>query len=357
MRPITTDCSRMLLVLYAWTPMTLLAAAAVVAAAFMYRRRRLTVSPECKAVLITGCDHGFGNILARQLDREGYKIFAGCLDINSEGAKDLRSETSSKLSLLQLDVTDDAQIESARSIIAETLNGHVLWAVVNNAAVFDYAWFEWHPKVQFKKLMDINFMGLVNVTRTFLPLVRAAKGRIINMSSLAGRMVLPGQAAYSSSKFAVLGFSEGLRREMSVFGVNVITVEPSLYNTGMPAADAVCSRNESFWASAEPGIKRDYGESYFRETQAAWGRILHFGSNNIKQVIDCYVHAVTAVHPQTRYTPPFYMGALADAMNMLMPALQDCLIRIIIGISAKPDMISPFCAEKFRTGRRRSRAY
>lgn len=63
-------------------------------------------------------------MLARQLDREGYKIFAGCLDINSEGAKDLQSVTSSKLSLLQLDVTDDVQIESARSIIAETLNGH-----------------------------------------------------------------------------------------------------------------------------------------------------------------------------------------------------------------------------------------
>ncbi|CAG5129941.1 unnamed protein product [Candidula unifasciata] len=344
----------MLLVMCACTLAVLLA---VVIGVFVYTRYHKTVTPVLKAVLITGCDHGFGYMLAKRLDRGGYKIFAGCLDIHSEGASNLRSVASSKLSIIPLDVTNDAQIEAARSTITEMLLGHVLWAVVNNAGVGDYALFEWYPKVQFKKLMDVNFMGMVNVTRTFLPLIRAAKGRIINMSSMAGRTAMPGYTAYSASKFAVIGFSESLRREMSVFGVTVVTVEPSLYKTGLSDVDIVSTRNADFWAAAEPGIKRDYGESYFRDTQAVWGRILRFGSGNHKQVIDCYVHAVTAVHPHSRYAPPFIMRISNDFMNLLAPRLQDFIIKTVLGVTAKPDMVSPDHGDKFRTGRRRSHAY
>ncbi|GFN78488.1 11-cis retinol dehydrogenase, partial [Plakobranchus ocellatus] len=231
------------------------------------RRPPLNKATGFKAVLITGCDQGFGYLLAKRLDGAGYKVFAGCLKANEDGPKRLKAETSPKLEILQLDVTKEDQIEAARSTVADSLEGHVMWAVVNNAGVGSHVEFELTLKSYFRRMIDVNLMGVVNVTRAFLPLVRAAKGRIINIASMAGRTGLPGFSAYSASKFGVIGFSECLRREMRHFGVKIILVEPFVYKTSMGTAENILNQNDIFWERAEPGVKRDYGEHFFTKTQ------------------------------------------------------------------------------------------
>ncbi|CAL1541586.1 unnamed protein product [Lymnaea stagnalis] len=337
--------------------------AAVVVVSFLglfvrYRRRNGRVNPGLKAVLITGCDSGFGHALAERLDADGYKVFAGCLDANCEGARLLQSKTSPKLELIQLDVTEDEQIEAARVAVAELLMGNVLWAVVNNAGVACHAEFEWTPKKTFQKIIEVNLMGVVNVTRAFLPLVRAAKGRVVNISSMAGRTALPGFTAYSASKFAVLGFSDSLRREMKHFGVKVITLEPALYKTAMASTSTVLSQNDAFWSNAEPGVRRDYGDNFFSDTQAARKNLMRWASDNVHEVVDDYMDAITATRPCSRYVAPLSLRILNDAMTALFTRVQDAIIGYITGVRARPDMLCPLLHENNNRGmgRRRSHA-
>ncbi|XP_005094807.1 17-beta-hydroxysteroid dehydrogenase type 6-like [Aplysia californica] len=334
-----------------------------------YKSRKKMLLPTFKSVLVTGCDRGFGFMLAKRLDEEGFKVFAGCLDATGEGAKELQMDTSPKLELIQLDVTKEKEIEEAKAKIIDSLAGYMLWAVVNNAGVACHAEFEWIPKRSFQHTIDVNILAVVNVTRAFLPLVRAAKGRIVNMASMAGRTATPGFTAYSASKFAVIGFSESLRREMAHFGVKVITVEPAIYKyvqlsvrdfqidysvTALSSTTNFLGQCEEFWAQAEPGIKRDYGEPYFLATQEAKSRLLQWTSPALDEVVDCYMHAVASVQPHSRYVPPWKLQLLNDVMNMLWNSVQDRILAAVMNIRAKPDMLRPI--QNGRTGRRRSHA-
>ncbi|PVD38343.1 hypothetical protein C0Q70_00956 [Pomacea canaliculata] len=241
-----------------------LALAAVVLFLLNVIVRRRTVIPGGKAVLITGCDHGFGCMLAEALDILGYRVFAGCLNAAGDGAKELKQKTSSNLVIVQLDVTSDVQVAEARATVERSLDGCCMWAVINNAGIAAFAETEWCSLDAYQNMMDVNWMGTVRVTKTFLPLVRAARGRIINVVSLAGRIALPGFTSYSSSKFALIGFSDSLRREMIKFGVKVITIEPTLYRTALSDCDALTRQNERMWNMASEEVRHDYGETYFR---------------------------------------------------------------------------------------------
>ncbi|GFR88370.1 D-beta-hydroxybutyrate dehydrogenase, mitochondrial [Elysia marginata] len=154
------------------------------------RRPPLMTATGFKAVLVTG----FGYLLAKRLDAAGYKVFAGCLDAKGEGAATLRDETSPKLEVVQLDVTKEDQIEAARVTVADSLEGRVMWAVVNNAGMASHVEFELTPREHFRKMVDVNLIGLVSVTRAFLPLIRASKGRVINISSMAGIVLESGKS-------------------------------------------------------------------------------------------------------------------------------------------------------------------
>ncbi|KAH9504111.1 Retinol dehydrogenase 16 [Bulinus truncatus] len=310
------------------------------------------------SVFKTGCDTGFGHMLAIKLCKEGYKVYAGCLDVEGEGAKSLQMYTSSALKVLQLDVTSLDQIEAARDFITDDLMGNVLWAIVNNAGIASHTEFEWLPTSMFEKMLQVNFMGTVNVTRVFLPLIRAARGRIINIASMAGRTALPGFTAYSASKFAVIGFTDSLRREMKHFDVQVITVEPSLYKTGIASRTNFLLQNDVFWSIAEPSIRRDYGESFFRNTQVARENLLRWARGNVEEVIECCLHAVCAAHPSHRYAPPVILQMLNDAMNTLFIGIQDFIIYYVTGLDSKPDSLchTRNVIEYSSLGRRRSYA-
>lgn len=144
------------------------------------------VSPSRRCVLVTGCDSGFGNLVARRLDRYGFQVFAGCLFPEGDGAIKLGQESSKQLKVVKLDVTSKQDVEQVVQEIGET--GLALWAVINNAGVAQYLPAEWgHDVVEYERMFNVNVYGLVRVTKACLPLLRRSKGRVINLSSMAGK--------------------------------------------------------------------------------------------------------------------------------------------------------------------------
>ncbi|XP_069987643.1 D-beta-hydroxybutyrate dehydrogenase, mitochondrial [Penaeus vannamei] len=139
----------------------------------------LQVSPEGRAVLITGCDSGFGFDLALHLDKLGFRVFAGCLLAvgGGEGSRRLRKEGSERLHVLQLDVTSSEQIRKAVEEVKKTMpKEEQFWGLVNNAGWATYGELEWVAMDTFRRITDINVFGLLAVTKAFLPMIRRSKG-------------------------------------------------------------------------------------------------------------------------------------------------------------------------------------
>ncbi|GFY66007.1 estradiol 17-beta-dehydrogenase 2 [Trichonephila inaurata madagascariensis] len=187
---------------------------------------RFRVSSSNKAVFVTGCDKGFGRLLAIRLDSLGYKVFAGCLEPEGKEAQKLKDVVSNNLEIIPLDVTQVDSVQNALEVVESKLGCFELWAVVNNAGVIERGEVEWTPLEVYRKHFEVNVFGVVSVTQAFLPLLRKFKGRVVTVTSIAGRLTFSGLVPYSMSKHAARSFCEGLRLEMKKFGVKVITVEP-----------------------------------------------------------------------------------------------------------------------------------
>lgn len=289
-------------------------------------------------------------MIAVRFAQLGYRVFAACLDVTGEGAVKLR-EASSNIVTLQLDVTSDSQVSAARTFVGERLQGDELWAVINNAGVGVFAEAEWCTLEKSQQVMDVNWMGTVRVTKAFLPLIRAARGRLVNIASLAGRVSVPGFTSYSASKYAVVGFSDGLRREMLKFGVKVITVEPSLYRTAMSDLEILARQNANMWAETSGEVRHEYGETYFKAFLARLVQHLRYSSKKTYQVVDDVTHAVMSAHPYTRYVPALFTNQLPTDLFSLTPNLfQDFVLGHIFKVSARPAVLCKRVTENSRKG-------
>jgi len=143
------------------------------------------VSPENRAVLITGCDTGFGHQLVIEINKLGFHVFAGVLSPEGVGARNLVSICSDRLNVLKMDITNDEEV--SRVINEIKLSGLELWAVVNNAGVAFNTPFEWGFGMnEVNKTFSINVFGAVRVAKLSIPLLRKSNGRIINVTSLLG---------------------------------------------------------------------------------------------------------------------------------------------------------------------------
>ncbi|XP_054043191.1 retinol dehydrogenase 16-like isoform X1 [Rissa tridactyla] len=187
--------------------------AAVLAGLYLlwrWHRERQTVPglPE-KYVLITGCDSGFGNLLAQQLEARGLRVLAACL--TEAGAARLRAAASPRLQTVLLDVTSSQSVAAAAAWVRERVGDRGLWGLVNNAGIaIPTAPNEWLTKDDFVKVLDVNLVGLIEVTLSLLPLIRRARGRVVNVASVMGRLASFG-GGYCISKFGVEAFSDTLR--------------------------------------------------------------------------------------------------------------------------------------------------
>ncbi len=176
-----------------------------------------------RTVLITGCSSGFGLGIAQALTARGWTVLAGVRDPARAPAK------LGSLRLLQLDLTDAAQIAAVAAGIER------LDCLINNAGYALNGPLASYSAAQMQQQMQVNVLGPALLTQQLLPALAAARGRVINVSSLAGELGLPMNSLYCASKFALEGLSESLRHELSAHGVQVALVEPGGFRTRFAA--------------------------------------------------------------------------------------------------------------------------
>ena len=177
-------------------------------------------------VLITGCSSGFGKLTAKTFQNNGWNVVATM----RSPEKETELTDSETLRVTRLDVTDTASVDEA---VSQTLDAFgSIDALVNNAGFGSNSMFEQMPDASVRAMYETNVFGVMNTMRAVLPHMRkAGSGRIINVTSAAGLMGLPGNSVYSSSKFAVEGLTEGMDLECRGLGVRVKTVAPGAFST------------------------------------------------------------------------------------------------------------------------------
>ncbi|XP_070618007.1 17-beta-hydroxysteroid dehydrogenase type 2 isoform X2 [Erythrolamprus reginae] len=271
----------------------------------LYTPARAMLPVGRKAVLITGTDCGIGHELAKYLDSLGFTVFAGVLNASGPGARKLKEACSEGLSILQLDITSSAQIKEAYLEIKQKLQNEELWAVINNAGILGFiADGELIPMSSYKQCMDVNFFGPVEISKVFLPLLRKSKGRIINVSSLAGGIPMPRFAAYGASKAALSMFSGVMRQELSMWGIKVAVLHPSGFKTSIGGNPEDWKKEEqTILETLAPDVKKDYGEDYIHNLRMFLGGMASICSSDFSPVFCDVLHALLAEQPKGLYTP------------------------------------------------------
>ncbi|XP_055019094.1 D-beta-hydroxybutyrate dehydrogenase, mitochondrial isoform X2 [Boleophthalmus pectinirostris] len=252
------------------------------------------------AVLITGCDSGFGHHLARALDRRGFVVFAGCLQPEGVGAQTLARLCSSKLRLLKLDVTLEQDVQHAKKMVQANLPEKV----VNNAGVSDWAEIEWSTSQDFQNMLNVNLMGSIRTSIALLPLVRAAKGRMVFVSSIFSFFTCLNMAAYSVSKRGLEAFADCLRVEMASFGVKVSIIQPG--NFGQATNIVKVRTGADIWDRLDEERQRTFNRQYIDLANEYFTSSCRSGSGSTEPVIQAMVHALTSTRPCRRYllVPP-----------------------------------------------------
>ncbi|XP_010183505.1 PREDICTED: corticosteroid 11-beta-dehydrogenase isozyme 2, partial [Mesitornis unicolor] len=192
------------------------------------------LSPATAGLLsaLAGCDSGFGQATAQHLDAMGFRVFASVLDLQSAGAQELHRSCSPRLTLLQMDLTKPEDIQRVLQHIQAHTNSAGLWGLVNNAGFNDtIADAELSPTGKFRACMEVNFFGSLELTKGLLPLLRAASGRIVTVSSPAGDLPFPCLAAYGASKAALSLLMDTFRSELQPWGIKVSLILPGYYKT------------------------------------------------------------------------------------------------------------------------------
>jgi len=241
---------------------------------------------ETRWVLVTGAASGIGRATALLLAEKGFGVYA--TDLVPEALDDLRR--AANIEALRLDITDDADVGKAREFI--DAQGTGLFALVNNAGIFNPGPLMALPMERFVKQYAVNVFGTQRITKALFPFLLKSKGRIVNMSSVAGYAATPFSGPYASSKHAIEGWSDSLRRELIPFGVKVIVVETALINTPL-------------WDQDSEGRVGQYRDSLFyeanrrkleHETAEAKTRGVHPA-----EVAQTVYRAMEAKDPKTRY--------------------------------------------------------
>jgi len=174
-------------------------------------------------VVVTGASSGLGFAVAAELAREGFMTF-GTVRRLEDGA----ALKAAGVAPVRMDVTDVSSIVAALRSVRDGLAGRPLYGLVNNAGIPAAGPLELMPLEELRHVLEVNLVGQVAVTQAFLPLLKACPGggRIVNMSSLAGRAAMPFLGPYAASKFALEAVSDALRRELAPTGVRVVVIEP-----------------------------------------------------------------------------------------------------------------------------------
>jgi len=205
-----------------------------------------------------------------------------------------------------LDITDRKNVEEVFERLNKDLSETGLQGLVNNAGIGWSAPLEYQPYDHFRKVIEVNLLGHVLMTKTFLPLLRKAKsGRIINIASLAGLLGAPRMSAYCASKFALEGFSDSLRRELRHLDIAVSVIEPAFAKT------AIITNGLDYYTQNSLAVTPELQETYailFPKDNATFMKKIYDNAMDPSVVVDSIVDAYTSPYPRTRYL----VGILAN---------------------------------------------
>ncbi|XP_061571476.1 D-beta-hydroxybutyrate dehydrogenase, mitochondrial [Cololabis saira] len=291
--------------------------------------RRGQVDGRGYAVLVTGCDSGFGHRLALGLDRRGFVVFAGCLSPEGVGAQSLARDGSSRMKLLKLDVTKDQDVQQAQKTVRKNLPEKGLWAVVNNAGISDWAEIEWSTTEDFRHMAEVNLFGSIRTAVAFLPLVRACRGRMVFVSSIFAFFNCLNMGAYSVSKRGLEAFADCLRVEMASFGVKVSIIQPGNF-AGATNIQKIKTSSD-IWEKLDDDKKLMFNRRYVELANDYFLSMCRTGFRSPDLVVDALLHSVTSTQPKSRY---LLVSALDKFFFKLFPFLPAVLTDAVFSFSA-----------------------
>src|SRR5262245_15922029 len=249
-----------------------------------------------RSVVVTGASTGIGHATAKLLLEKGFRVFGSVR--KQADADRLKSEFGANFTPLLFDITDEAAVLAAAREVRASLKGETLAGLVNNAGIAVAGPVLELSADQFRRQMDVNVIGPIIATQAFTPLLgsdsslKGPKGRIVMISSVAGKNGNPLTPAYSASKHALEGLSESLRRELMLFGIDVIIVAPGpvktpIWSKGQEAAD----------------VSRYQNSPYLPALQKATAYMQHLESIGLpaEKIAERVYDALTLPNPRVRY--------------------------------------------------------
>jgi len=281
---------------------------------------------ETRTVVVTGASTGIGAACAQYLDEKGFRVFATVR--KQSDADGIAALGRSRLKPLFLDVTDAESIAKAAQTVDAALDGAGLAGLVNNAGVSVDVPLECVDIGVLRHQLEVNAIAPVVVTQAFLPFLRRAQGRVVNVSSVNGRVASPFSGPYCMSKFALEAFTDCLRQELADWGMHVAAVEPGAIETAIWGK----GREDDWSAEASKQHLDLYGEAYqafrkFSEQTAA-------GAVACDAVSRAIFHALTAKTPRTRYLVGTDARVYARLAQICPDRVMDWVGRKVMGLDS-----------------------
>ena len=250
-----------------------------------------------KTVVITGASTGIGRAAAEYLAGKGWKVFAG---VRKHSDGEPLKQANANITPLILDVAKPDQVKAAVETVSNALDGMTLGGLVNNAGIANMGPLALQPMDEFEQHFDVNVFGLMRATQAFLPLLgmdearTGAKGRIVNITSVGGRLSAPFLGAYAATKHAVEAITDALRRELLIYGIDAIAIGPGAVKTPI-------------WDKAEDmNRNQPYANSVWAKSIETFADVMLKGGRDglppekIAEVIET---ALTDASPKARYAP------------------------------------------------------
>lgn len=277
-------------------------------------------------VVVTGASTGIGRATAIQLARKGFTVLAGVR--REEDAASLRADGVAGLEPIFLDVTDAGSIAAAAESVAATVGERGLAGLVNNAGIALGGPIEFLPLDELRRQFEVNLVGPVAVTQAFLPLVRKASGRIVLVSSIAGRFTNPVVGPYVASKFALEAVADALRMELAASGVAVAVIQPGAIKT------AIWDKSRPYSREMMAKLPEDGRRLYGKIAAAVIDVFRRVEKKAIppERVADAIEHALTARRPKIRYLVGFDARIQALLVWLLPDRWKDAMTLRMLGV-------------------------
>ena len=280
------------------------------------------------AVVVTGTSTGIGAATAIHLADEGFQVFAGVR--RDEDGDALAARTSGDVTQLIVDIRDEGTISAAVDTVAASVGERGLAGLVNNAGIVKPAPIECQPIDDFREQLEVNLVGHVAVTQAFLPLIRLGHGRIVNVGSIGGRLVLPIHGAYSASKFGMEALSDAPRLELRQWRIPVSLVDPGATET------AIFGKTLAEIDALETGLGEN-GHRLYAEQIAAVRRLVEKTAADAAPadvLARTIASALTSKKPKTRYLAGHGAKAAAALARTMSDHVKDLAVAKEAGLPA-----------------------